>query len=159
MRFSLCCALGAAEEPRRRTVWERFMTVQIMEACKKLKHTGFITGSEALVASKVNQRQTKHTMPPTCLCCETKPRHTSPLHSTVTDTSNMQSRIKITTGSKDLDAILGGGIETGTITEVFGEFRSGKSQLAAMLAVTAQLGREHGGGAGKVIYLDTENAL
>lgn len=71
----------------------------------------------------------------------------------------MQSRIKITTGSKELDAILGGGIETGCITEVFGEFRSGKSQLAAMLCVTTQLGREHGGGAGKVIYLDTENAL
>jgi RecA/RadA recombinase len=67
--------------------------------------------------------------------------------------------MRITTGSKDLDTILGGGVETGTITEFFGEFRSGKSQIAAMLCVTSQLGREHGGGAGKVIFLDTENAL
>jgi len=87
-----------------------------------------------------------------CRRCRAQ-RHHRTTHRTV------QSRIKITTGSKELDAILGGGVETGVITEVFGEFRTGKTQLAAMLCVTAQLGREHGGGAGKVIYLDTENAL
>jgi meiotic recombination protein DMC1 len=69
------------------------------------------------------------------------------------------TRIRITTGCKDLDAILGGGVETGSVTEVFGEFRCGKTQLAATLAVTAQLGREHGGGAGRVIIMDTENAF
>jgi RecA/RadA recombinase len=37
--------------------------------------------------------------------------------------------IKITTGSKNMDAILGGGIETGSITEFYGEFRTGKTQL------------------------------
>ena len=37
--------------------------------------------------------------------------------------------LKITTGSKNLDAILGGGIETGSITEFYGEFRTGKTQL------------------------------
>ncbi|RYG57307.1 hypothetical protein EON66_00710, partial [archaeon] len=71
---------------------------------------------------------------------------------------SVQSRIRITTGAKELDAILGGGIETGSVTEVFGEFRCGKSQLCATLAVTSQLSREHGGGSGKVIILDTENA-
>lgn len=71
----------------------------------------------------------------------------------------MQSRIKITTGSKELDTILGGGYETGTITEIFGEYRSGKTQLVSTLAVTSQLGRDHGGGAGKVIVIDTENGL
>jgi meiotic recombination protein DMC1 len=70
-----------------------------------------------------------------------------------------KQRVRITTGSKELDALLGGGLETGSVTEVFGEFRTGKTQLAATLAVTAQLGREHGGGAGKVIYMDTENAF
>ena len=33
--------------------------------------------------------------------------------------------IMLTTGSKELDKLLGGGIETGSITEMFGEFRTG----------------------------------
>lgn len=47
--------------------------------------------------------------------------------------------IKITTGSSELDSLLGGGIETMSITEIFGEFRTGKTQLAHTLCVTAQL--------------------
>jgi meiotic recombination protein DMC1 len=64
--------------------------------------------------------------------------------------------IRITTGSKALDKILGGGVETSSITELFGEFRTGKTQLAHTLCVTAQLSFEANGGQGKVIYLDTE---
>lgn len=47
--------------------------------------------------------------------------------------------IMITTGSKNLDELLGGGIETGAITELFGEFRTGKSQICHTLAVTCQV--------------------
>lgn len=47
--------------------------------------------------------------------------------------------LKITTGSSELDSLLGGGIETMSITEIFGEFRTGKTQLAHTLCVTAQL--------------------
>lgn len=47
--------------------------------------------------------------------------------------------ILLTTGSKDLDKLLGGGIETGSITEIFGEFRTGKTQLCHTLAVTCQV--------------------
>lgn len=47
--------------------------------------------------------------------------------------------ISITTGSKNLDTVLGGGIETGSITELFGEFRTGKSQICHQLAVTCQV--------------------
>lgn len=47
--------------------------------------------------------------------------------------------IQLTTGSKELDRLLGGGIETGSITEIFGEFRTGKSQLCHTLAVTCQV--------------------
>ena len=61
-----------------------------------------------------------------------------------------KARIKITTGSSELDKLLGGGLETGTVTEFFGEFRTGKTQIASTMCVTAQLGREYGGGAGKV---------
>ena len=62
----------------------------------------------------------------------------------------------ITTGSTALDKILGGGVETSSITELFGEFRTGKTQLAHTLCVTSQLSFEANGGQGKVIYLDTE---
>ncbi len=70
-----------------------------------------------------------------------------------------KSRVRITTGCKALDAILGGGLETGSVTEVFGEFRTGKTQLCSTLAVTCQLAREDGGAAGKVLIIDTENAF
>jgi DNA repair protein RAD51 len=46
--------------------------------------------------------------------------------------------ITVSTGSKALDALLGGGIETGSITEIFGEFRTGKTQICHMLAVMCQ---------------------
>lgn len=64
--------------------------------------------------------------------------------------------IRVTTGSNALDSILGGGVETGSITELFGEFRTGKTQLAHTLCVTCQLAFESKGGQGKIIYLDTE---
>lgn len=66
---------------------------------------------------------------------------------------------KITTGSSNLDKLLEGGIESMAITEVFGEFRTGKTQLSHTLCVTAQLPKEQGGGHGKVIYIDTENTF
>lgn len=67
--------------------------------------------------------------------------------------------ISITTGSKQLDTLLAGGIETGSITELFGEFRTGKSQLCHTLAVTCQLPFDMGGGEGKCLYIDTEGTF
>ncbi|XP_056637580.1 DNA repair protein RAD51 homolog 1 [Diorhabda sublineata] len=67
--------------------------------------------------------------------------------------------IQLTTGSKELDKLLGGGIETGSITEIFGEFRTGKTQLCHTLAVTCQLPVENGGGEGKCLYIDTEGTF
>lgn len=49
--------------------------------------------------------------------------------------------VYLTTGSKELDRLLGGGIETGSITELFGEFRTGKTQICHTLAVTCQVSR------------------
>jgi len=66
---------------------------------------------------------------------------------------------KITTGSKNLDALLGGGIETKTITEFFGEFGTGKTQLCHQLAVNVQLPIEKGGLEGKAVYIDTEGTF
>ena len=67
--------------------------------------------------------------------------------------------VRITTGAKAVDAMLGGGIECGSCTELCGEFRTGKSQMCHTLAVTAQLPRCEGGGAGKVIWIDTEGTF
>jgi len=66
---------------------------------------------------------------------------------------------KITTGSKALDSLLGGGIETQAITELFGEFGSGKTQICHQLAVNVQLPKEKGGLEGSVIVIDTENTF
>eukprot|EP00871_Galdieria_phlegrea_P005569 jgi/Galph1/6012/GphlegSOOS_G4658.1 len=65
----------------------------------------------------------------------------------------------ITTGSSALDDLLGGGVETSSITEVFGEFRSGKTQLAHTLCVTTQLPKNANGTEGRVAYIDTENCF
>ena len=67
--------------------------------------------------------------------------------------------IRVTTGSKELDTLLQGGIETGCITEAHGEFKTGKTQLSHTLCVTSQMSLEDGGGAGKVCYIDTENTF
>ncbi|GAB5032511.1 dna repair protein rad51 [Nannochloropsis oceanica] len=67
--------------------------------------------------------------------------------------------IQLSTGSKDLDALLGGGIETGSLTEIFGEFRTGKTQLCHTLCVTSQLPLDQGGGEGKAMYIDTEGTF
>jgi len=66
----------------------------------------------------------------------------------------------ITTGSKNLDNLLGGkGIQTKSITEAFGAFGSGKTQLALSLAVSVQLPVERGGANGKAVYIDTEGTF
>ena len=67
--------------------------------------------------------------------------------------------VKCTTGSKELDRIMGGGIETGAITELIGEFGSGKTQICFTLAVTAQQPVEEGGYGGNVCVIDTEGTF
>lgn len=67
---------------------------------------------------------------------------------------------RITTGSKSLDDLLGGGgLETQAITECYGAFGSGKSQIAHQLAVNIQLPKEKGGLEGKAIFIDTEQTF
>ena len=70
-----------------------------------------------------------------------------------------QNILKLTTGSKKLDALLGGGIETQAITEFYGEYGSGKSQIAHQLCVNVQLPVERGGLDGGALYIDTENTF
>ncbi|KAI3912901.1 hypothetical protein MKW98_012843 [Papaver atlanticum] len=70
-----------------------------------------------------------------------------------------QEIIQITSGSRELDKVLEGGIETGSITELYGEFRSGKTQLCHTLCVTCQLPLDQGGGEGKAMYIDAEGTF
>ncbi|PRP80620.1 meiotic recombination protein dmc1 [Planoprotostelium fungivorum] len=109
---------------------------KIIEAAGKLKFSSFMSGSDALLKRR--------------------------------------DVTKVTTGAKQLDELLGiyssttsqthltrtgGGIETMSITELFGEFRTGKTQICHTLCITTQLPGSLGGGNGKVAYIDTEGTF
>jgi DNA repair protein RadA len=63
---------------------------------------------------------------------------------------------RISTGSKNLDDTLGGGIETKALTEFYGESDSGKTQMCHTLCVMAAQDKANGGVNGKTIYMDTQ---
>ncbi len=66
----------------------------------------------------------------------------------------------ISTGSLNLNNLLGGkGVETKSMTEIYGGFGSGKTQCALTLAVNVQLPKEQGGINGKSVYIDTEGTF
>ncbi|ODN92062.1 meiotic recombinase Dmc1 [Cryptococcus wingfieldii CBS 7118] len=91
---------------------------------------------------------------------ETCPKMLPPPFLTGTEIADKrQNVVYITTGSKSVDAMLGGGIATQSITEIFGEYRTGKTQLCHTLCVATQLPEDQGGGAGKVAYIDTEGTF
>lgn len=66
---------------------------------------------------------------------------------------------KLTSGSKSLDELMGGGFESRAITEFFGEFGSGKTQLCHQLAVNCQRSLDEGGLEGHTMIIDTEQTF
>jgi len=66
---------------------------------------------------------------------------------------------RISTGSKNLDELLGGGVETWAMTEFYGEFGSGKSQICHTLCVMVQSPHGEGGLGGGAVYIDTEGTF
>ena len=70
-----------------------------------------------------------------------------------------QNVSRLSTGSKALDKIVDGGLETQTISEFYGEYGSGKSQICHQLCVNVQLPIERGGLNGSALYVDTENTF
>ena len=70
-----------------------------------------------------------------------------------------QTVLRLTSGSKALDGMLDGGLETQSITEFYGEYGSGKSQICHQLCVNVQLPPERGGLNGAALYVDTENTF
>ena len=91
---------------------------------------------------------------------EASKKHVDMGFTTATEISvTRKNQIKLSTGSTELDRILGGGIETGSITELFGEFRTGKTQLCHTLCIMCQLPVSNGGGEGKALFIDTEGTF
>ena len=85
-----------------------------------------------------------------------KDGHLQKEFSTAEDMLEVRKRlVKFTSGSQAFDLFLGGGIETQALTEIAGEFGSGKSQLCYTICVTAN-GESHDNG---IIFVDTENTF
>lgn len=70
-----------------------------------------------------------------------------------------KDRKKLTLGCKALDELFRGGLETASITEFYGEFGAGKSQICHQLAAAVQLSEEEGGLNGACLYIDTEQVF
>lgn len=66
---------------------------------------------------------------------------------------------RITASAKSIDELLGGGIETGGMTEIFGEYRTGKTQICHQLCINVQLPKSEGGLDGNALYIDTEGTF
>jgi len=66
---------------------------------------------------------------------------------------------KISTGASSLDELIGGGVETCSITEAYGRFASGKTQIGFQISVNAQLPLHKGGLGGAVLFIDTEGTF
>ena len=66
---------------------------------------------------------------------------------------------KISTGTKALDKLFTGGIETSATTEIYGEFGCGKTQFCHTMAVRVQLPKEKGGLDGKCVWIDSEGTF
>src|ERR671920_563460 len=66
---------------------------------------------------------------------------------------------RISTGSKNLDDLFGGGIETRAITEIYGEYGTGKTQICHTLCVVVNLDKPQGGLKSGALYIDTENTF
>jgi DNA repair protein RadA len=66
---------------------------------------------------------------------------------------------KVSTGSEELNDLIGGGMETRSITEAYGRFASGKTQIGFQISVNVQLPKEKGGLEGSALFIDTEGTF
>ncbi|EAN79781.1 DNA repair protein RAD51 [Trypanosoma equiperdum] len=145
-----------------------FRVLQIMENygvasadIKKLMECGFLTVESVAYAPKksilavkgISEAKAEKIM---AECCRLTPMGFT--RATVFQEQRKET-IMVTTGSREVDKLLGGGIEVGSITELFGEFRTGKTQLCHTLCVTCQLPLSQGGGEGMALYIDTEGTF
>merc|ERR1719328_371754 len=129
--------------------------------CKKLQEAGFYTVESVVYAPRKKLMEIKGISEQKADKIQLEAMKLVPTgFTTATEFHQKRSEIiQVTTGSKELDKLLNGGIETGSITEMFGEFRTGRSQLCHTMAVTCQLPIDMGGAEGKCLYIDTEGTF
>jgi len=128
---------------------------------KKLQEAGFYTVESVAYATKKDLLQVKGVSEAKADKILAEALKLVPMG--FTSATNVYKRrqdiVTLVTGSTELDNLLQGGIETGSITEIFGEFRTGKTQLCHTLCVTCQLPVADGGGSGKALYIDSEGTF
>jgi DNA repair protein RadA len=128
----------------------------------KLKDNGFDTYQSLAVASPGELSNTADVGESTAADIINAARDAADIGGFETGTSVLERREQIGKLSWQVDAVdelLGGGVETQSITEVYGEFGSGKSQITHQLSVNVQLPREHGGLEGSAIFIDSEDTF
>lgn len=134
---------------------------------RKLKEAGIVSVMDLAVASAdelaVDINSSKETAATFIMAAQRLLRESNILEKEfVTAESALEKRkalMRCSTGSRALDELLLGGIETQAVTEFYGEFGSGKSQICHTLAAIAPQSREAGGLNGGVIYIDTEGTF
>ena len=129
---------------------------------EKLREAGYTDLMELAVASPGDVAEAAEIGTQVALHIISEARRQADVGSFQSGTALLERRKKlgrITANSKALDELLGGGVETGAITEFAGEFGSGKTQLAHQIAVDVQLPVDQGGLAGEVVYIDTESTF
>jgi DNA repair protein RadA len=134
---------------------------------KKLKEAGIVSVMDLAVTSAdelaVDINSSKDTAATFIMAAQRLLRESNILEKEfVTAESALEKRkslMRCSTGSKALDELLLGGIETQAVTEFYGEFGSGKSQICHTIAAIAPQPKESGGLNGGVIYIDTEGTF
>lgn len=134
---------------------------------RKLKEAGIVSVMDLAVTSAdelaVDINSSKDTAATFIMAAQRLLRESNILEKEfVTAESALEKRkslMRCSTGSRALDELLLGGIETQAVTEFYGEFGSGKSQICHTLAAIAPQPKESGGLNGGVIYIDTEGTF
>ncbi|MGM0771200.1 MAG: DNA repair and recombination protein RadA [Halobacteriota archaeon] len=129
---------------------------------QKLKDAGFNTVEAVAVASPAELANSAEIGESTAAKIINAARQAADIGGFETGDSVLERRKlvgKLTTGCEEFDEMMGGGIESQSITEMYGEFGCGKTQVAHQLAVNVQLPPEQGGLGGSVVIIDTENTF
>jgi DNA repair protein RadA len=129
---------------------------------EKLRESGYVDIMSIAVASPKELSDAAEIGETTAMKIIQKARKDADVGKFLTGSALLEKRSKVghlTSGSKTFDELLGGGFETQSIIELFGEYGSGKTQIAHQLCIIVQLPKEKGGMEGHAFYIDTENTF
>jgi DNA repair protein RadA len=156
-------AAGSAdEEPPKREVALEDLTGVGPTTADKLREAGYTDLMELAVASPGDIAEAAEIGTAIAMKIIAEARRLADVGSFELGTALLDRRKKlgrISTNAKSLDELLGGGIETQAITELAGEFGTGKTQIAHQVAVNVQLPPDQGGLNGEAVYIDTESTF